>query len=115
MPGCAAGVAGLGAAVGVEGRAVVDAAVDLDAVVLDGAPLAVEELVVQVLAGGQTQLAGNREAAGVHLVGGQVDGGQVGVDQSGVGHLVVLADPFADDLFELCDVVEGALLDVEAA
>ena len=67
LAGVCAAVGGAGAAVVVQARAVVALPVDLDAVVLDGAPLHLEEVIDEVLSGGKPDPAGSGDPAFEHL------------------------------------------------
>ncbi|SCK18624.1 hypothetical protein YW7DRAFT_01293 [Streptomyces sp. AmelKG-E11A] len=78
-------VRALGGAVGVERRSVVAAPVDLGAVVLDRAPLRLQELKGEVRVSWRLDVAGPRHAVLEHLCRGHPQSGQAQIDEAGMG------------------------------
>lgn len=102
LPRMRSPVRGALVAVGVQARAVVTLAGDLDTVVVDLAPMNLEEVVEQVLLDRQPQPATLGHAAGVRLRRGHALPRRLRLGQTVVRGVVVnLPDPLPQDLLQL--------------
>src|SRR5206468_3573164 len=94
---------------------VVPQPVDLDPVVLDGAPGHRQQVEDQVRAGRHPKPSGSYQAVVEHLQRGQVQAGHGSLDQTGVRPPVVdTGDPLTDHGLQLVDEEVGAALGILA-
>ncbi|GAA3845324.1 hypothetical protein GCM10022226_80660 [Sphaerisporangium flaviroseum] len=91
-------------------------AVDLHAVVLDRAPLGLEELIAQVRMSRDLDVAGPRDTVLEHRGQRHAQLGQMRIEQARVRPVVIHGrDPFTDDRFEFVEEEERLRLGTQAA